>query len=121
MKKLILTLCLAGAMYTTSAQEKFVEKYTTYSKSTDSKNELHPTNITIVFNEEGTTDIVVYGLEKAKKFYKVGAIEKGKTKSGYEYQFVPYVDAEDGTKVFFQVFDTACRIFVGSEYVEYQK
>ena len=114
-------MCLAGAMYTTSAQEKFVEKYTTYSKSSDTTKQLHATNITIVFNEGGTTDIVVYGLEKAKRFYKVGAIEKGKTKGGYEYQYVAYIDAEDGIKVFFQVFETACRIFVGSEYVEYQK
>jgi hypothetical protein len=119
MKKIFLMLCFFGALLTASAQEKFIRRYTTVSKSYDTIQK--PLNITIVFNENETTDIVVYGLKKEKRFYKIGEVERGKTEGGYEYQYVAYIDAEDGDKVFFQIFDTACRIFIGSEYVEYQQ
>ena len=82
---------------------------------------MKPTQITFVFNEGTTTDIVVYGLEEEKRFYRTGEVSKGKTTGGFEYQWVDCVQAKTGYKASIQLFDNAVRIFMKADYVEYQK
>lgn len=121
MKKLFIALCFSGALLSANAQEKFVKKYNYVHKSTDAEDNFKSIDVTFVFNDNDSNDIVIYGLEKVRTFYKVSKIQKGKTEGGQEYQLVDYVDAENGMRVVFQVFSNACRIFIGDDYVEYQE
>ena len=121
MKKLLLGALLLLSI-STFAQGTFVNKYTTYAIVTNSvAGELKPTDVTFVFNEGDTTDIVIYGLSEIKRFYRIGDISKGKTVGGFEYQWVDCVQASNGFKTSIQLFDDAVRVFIGSDYVEYQK
>ena len=122
MKKLLLTLLLFFTTIILFAQETFVYKYTSYvTNINDVVSEMKPTEITFVFNEGTTTDIVVYGFEEEKRFYRTGEVSKGKTTGGFEYQWVDCVQAKTGYKASIQLFDNAVRIFMKADYVEYQK
>ena len=122
MKKLLFALLLTAITFVSLAQETFVNKYTSYvTNINDVISEMKPTQITFVFNEGTTTDIVVYGLEEEKRFYRTGEVSKGKTTGGFEYQWVDCVQAKTGYKASIQLFDNAVRIFMKADYVEYQK
>ena len=122
MKKLLFALLLTATTFVSLAQETFVNKYTSYvTNINDVISEMKSTQITFVFNEGNTTDIVVYGLEEEKRFYRTGGVTEGKTTSGFEYQWVDCVQAKTGYKASIQLFTDAVRIFMKGDYVEYQK
>ena len=122
MKKLLLSLLLFFATMVVLAQETFVYKYTSYvTNINDVVSEIKPTQVTFVFNEGTTTDIVVYGLGEEKRFYRTGGITTGKTTGGYEYQLVDCIQSKTGYKASIQLFADAVRIFMKGDYVEYQK
>jgi len=122
MKKLLLSLLLFFATMVVLAQETFVYKYTSYvTNINDVVSEMKPTEVTFVFNEGKTTDIVVYGLGEEKRFYRTGGVTEGKTTGGYKYQWVDCVQANTGYKASIQLFADAVRIFMKGDYVEYQK
>ena len=122
MKKVLFTLLFTATTFVANAQETFVYKYTSYvTNINDVVSEMKPTEITFVFNEGTTTDIVVYGFEEEKRFYRTGEVSKGKTTGGFEYQWVDCVQAKTGYKASIQLFDNAVRIFMKADYVEYQK
>ena len=105
-----------------NAQDTFVRKYTTYVTNINNVvSEMKPLDITFVFNEGNSTDIVVYGLSEVKRFYRTGAISKSKTTGGFEYQWVDCIQVSTGYKASIQLFDEAVRIFMKGDYVEYQK
>lgn len=122
MKKLLLSLLLFFITIVVLGQETFVYKYTSYvTNINDVVSEMKPTEVTFVFNEGTTTDIVVYGLDEEKRFYRTGGITKGKTTGGYEYQWVDCIQSKTGYKASIQLFADAVRIFMKGDYVEYQK
>jgi len=125
MKKplLIISIALISIFGTIcNAQKTFVEKYTFYVTNVNDKiSEPKYATITVIFNDGDTTDIVVYATDIPKRFYRTGKITKGKTNGGYEYQVVTCVDSETGKQVEIQLFDDACRIFMGTDYIEYDK
>jgi hypothetical protein len=122
MKKLLLILLSFFTTMIVLAQETFVYKYTSYvTNINDVVSEMKPTEVTFVFNEGTTTDIVVYGLDEEKRFYRTGGITKGKTTGGYEYQWVDCIQSKTGYKASIQLFSNAVRIFMKGDYVEYQK
>lgn len=122
MKKLLFTLLLTATTFVALAQDTFVRKYTTYAINRNDKlSELKALDVTFVFNEGNSTDIVVYGLSEVKRFYRTGAISKGKTTGGFEYQWVDCIQVSTGNKASIQLFDEAVRVFISGDYVEYQK
>ncbi len=103
------------------AQETFVRKYTTYVTKTDGKiSEWKEIDLTVVFNEKHTNNVVLYYPAKAKTLYKIGNIEKDKTVNGSEYQVIECID-EEGVKVTLQLFSDVMRLFVGSGYIEFHE
>jgi hypothetical protein len=122
MKKVLFTLLFTATSFVAIAQDTFVYKYTSYiTNINDVQSEMKPTDITFVFNDGKTTDIVVYGQGEEKRFFRTGDITKGKTTGGYEYQWVDCVQEKTGYKASIQLFDDAVRIFMKGDYVEYQK
>ena len=122
MKKLLLTLLLFFTTIILFAQETFVYKYTSYvTNINDVVSEMKPTQVTFVFNEGTSTDIVVYGLDEEKRFYRTGGITEGKTTGGFKYQWVDCIQSNTGYKASIQLFEDAVRIFMKGDYVEYQK
>lgn len=122
MKKVLFTLIFTATSFVAIAQDTFVYKYTSYiTNINDVQSEMKPTDITFVFNDGKTTDIVVYGQGEEKRFFRTGDISKGKTTGGYEYQWVDCVQEKTGYKASIQLFDDAVRIFMKGDYVEYQK
>ena len=122
MKKVLFTLLFTATSFVAIAQDTFVYKYTSYiTNINDVQSEMKPTDITFVFNDGKTTDIVVYGQGEEKRFFRTGDITKGKTTGGFEYQWVDCVQAKTGYKASIQLFDNSVRIFMKGDYVEYQK
>lgn len=122
MKKLLLIMLFVLSGFMVNAQDTFVRKYTTYVTNINNVvSEMKPLDITFVFNEGNSTDIVVYGLSEVKRFYRTGAISKSKTTGGFEYQWVDCIQVSTGYKASIQLFDEAVRIFMKGDYVEYQK
>ena len=122
MKKILFTLCFALTSLLSNAQGTFVEKYTSYvTNVNDVISEPKTASVTIIFNEGDTTDIVVYATDKPMRFYRTGKITNDKTNGGYSYQLVTCIDSESGKEVHIQLFDDACRIFMGGDYIEYDK
>jgi hypothetical protein len=122
MKKILFVLLLTTTTFVSIAQETFVYKYTSFvTNINDVVSEMKPTEVTFVFNDGTTTDIVVYGQGEEKRFYRTGGVTEGKSTGGYEYQWVDCVQAKTGYKASIQLFDNAVRIFMKGDYVEYQK
>ena len=126
MKKLLL-LALILSSFVCIAQENstFVEKYTSTISKTDGV--LQPwkkTDLTVVFNSNGTTDIVFYYTNgKTIKFYRIGNVEEGVTTGGHEYQLAQCID-KDGTKVIMQLFsnNSCLRLTLAEGYmIEFHK
>lgn len=115
-------MLFALSTFMVKAQDTFVYKYTSYvTNINDVQSEMKPTEITFVFNDGNSTDIVVYGQGEEKRFYRTGDITEGKTTGGFKYQWVDCVQEKTGYKASIQLFDNAVRIFMKGDYVEYQK
>jgi len=121
MKKLVLGALLSLSI-STFAQGTFVVKYKSFLTYINNvKSEIILNDTTFVFNDGDTTDIVIYVLPEEFRYYRTGKIIKGKTTGGSEYQLVDCIDAKTGKIATIQLFDTAVRVFLGDDYIEYQK
>lgn len=123
MKKLFLSV-LFLMLSVASFSQPFVNKYTSViNKEAGVLGDWKDTSITVVFNEETTSDIVIYyqnGTEK--RFHRIGEISIDKTSDGDEYQFFLCIDDEDGRKLAFQLFEetSTLRIIISDgNYVEF--
>lgn len=119
MKKIIVALMFCALSFNSYAQDTFTRRFTKAYLSSDDKSNIREMNITVVYNEGKTNDVVIYGLKEPKRFFKAGKVEEGKTESGIEYQLVKYIDSSDGKEVEFQIFADGLRVFIGDLYVEY--
>jgi hypothetical protein len=124
MKKLLLGALLLLSMCT-FAQEAFVKKYTSMiSVSNNVKGEWKKTDITVVFNAKGLTDIVFYYPNGSiRTFHQITSPEKDKTTNGDTYQIVQCLD-ESGDQVAIQLFDddTCLRIIIDKGwFIEFHK
>jgi hypothetical protein len=120
MKKLILlAMLLFGTM--TFAQEKaFVKKYN-YSILENSET-FNRATLTVVFNYNGTKDVMFYFPATQLYLYRVSEVTEGKTKSGNPYQMVDCINSDGGQKVTLQLFDNGVlRVFMGADYIEYHQ
>ena len=121
MKKTLFIISFAFTSLFSNAQT-FVEKYNSYVTNVKDKiSEPKFATITVIFNDGDTTDIVVYATDEPKRFYRTGNITKGKSNGGYDYQLVNCIDSQSGKEIQIQLFDDACRIFMGTDYIEYDK
>ena len=104
-----------------SAQDTFVKKYTSYiTKTNDKLSEWEDTDLTVVFNEKNTNNVVLYYPSKTKTLYKIGNIEKDKTTKGEEYQIIECVD-DDGNKLSLQLFADVMRILFHNGFIEFHE
>lgn len=119
MKKLLLGALLLLSI-TMFSQEAFVKKYTSLvSKKADVLQPWEKIDVTVVFNAEGSKDIIFYYSNgNTRKFHQITEVRQGKTENGEGYQLVQCVD-ENGTKVAMQLFDddTCLRILISKGYM----
>jgi hypothetical protein len=121
MKKILIFLTFLLSVNLCIAQDTFVRKYTSYITEIDDKlSEWKEIDLTVVFNEKNTNNVVLYYPDKTITFYKIGGVEKDKTKGGHEYQLIECID-DDGTKVSLQLFAEAMRILLGGGYIEFHE
>ena len=118
MRKLLVGALLLLSI-TMFSQESFVKKYTSLiSVNNDVKGEWQRTDITVVFNPKGVTDIVFYYPNgSVRTFHQITSPEKNKTTNGDSYQIVECLD-ESGERVAIQLFDdnTCLRVIVAKGY-----
>jgi hypothetical protein len=101
------------------AQDTFVNKYTSYiTNIDDKKSEWEEIDLTVVFNEKNTNNVVLYYPNKTKTLYKIGNVKTDKTSGGDEFQIIECID-DGGLKVSLQLFDGALRILFDGGYIEF--
>jgi hypothetical protein len=125
MKKLLLITLLLLSSYICLAQEAFVKKYTSSIAITNGvKGEWQDTDLTVVFNAGGITDIVFYYPNGyTRTFHQITTPEKKQTTNGESYQIVECLD-RSGDRVAIQLFDddTCLRIIIADGYyVEFHR
>lgn len=125
MKKLILSIFFF-LFFFISFSQSFVEKYTTsITKKSGIFEDWKNTNITVVFNEKETGDIVFYyDIGTVKRFYQIGDVMKDINNTKESYQIIMAIDSEDGTKVAIQLFDnnSTLRVIIADGFfVEFHK
>ena len=123
-KLLLLAMFLFGTM--TFAQETFILKYTSFITKED--NVIQPErfmNVTVVFNQKKTTDVVLYYDSGATIRYNTyGGTEKVTTKGGEKTQTVKALDSADGKEVLLQLFESTgtLRIIIANGwFIEFYK
>lgn len=123
-KLLLLAILLFGTI--TFAQETFILKYTSFITKED--NVIQPErfmNVTVVFNEKKTTDVVLYYDSGATIRYNTyGGTEKVTTKGGEKTQTVKALDSADGKEVLLQLFESTgtLRIIIANGwFIEFYK
>lgn len=120
-KILLLTAMLCATI--SFAQNTFVHKYTYfYTKENGVVDEGKKGDVTIVFNEKDTGNIVLYYGSKRKVLYKTGELEKNQTDGGYKYQYIDCID-DEGKNIGFQFFDDTgtVRLIYSDGYLEFHK
>lgn len=122
MRRVIVFLFLLAGITLCNAQDAFVRKYTSYVTKIDDKlSDWKETDLTVVFNEKGTDNVVMYYPAKTLTFYKVGTVKKDMTTNGEEYQIIECVD-DDGIKLSLQLFsDSTLRILMQGGFIEFHK
>jgi len=119
MKKLlfIVMIILSSFMY---AQEKpFARKYN-YSILENEK-KYKKIDLTVVFNYNGTKDVVFYLTGREIYMFRISNTTNGKTKYGHKYQVFDCINGEGGEKITLQLFDKFLRVFMYEDYVEYHE
>ena len=123
-KLLLLSMLLFGT--TSFAQETFILKYTSFITKED--NVIQPErfmNVTVVFNEKKTTDVVLYYDSGATIRYNTyGGTEKVTTKGGEKTQTIKALDSADGKEVLLQLFESTgtLRIIIANGwFIEFYK
>jgi hypothetical protein len=113
---IVITL-LSSFMY---AQEKpFARKYN-YS-ILENETKYKKIDLTVVFNYNGTKDVVFYLTGREIYMYRISNITDGKTKYGYKYQVFDCINGEGGEKITLQLFDKFLRVFMYEDYMEYHE
>ena len=105
------------------SQDTFVRKYTSYlTKTNDKLSDWEEIDLTVVFNEKTTNNVVLYYPTKTKTLYKIGSIKTNTTVGGHEYQVIDCID-EEGNKLSLQLFSGAMRIILhdGDGYIEFHE
>ena len=125
MKKLLLITLLLLSCVMCLAQEPFVRKYTSsISVSNNVKGEWQETDVTVVFNAGGVSDIVFYYPNGyTRTFHQITNMVNGKTKNDEAYQIVECLD-NSGTRMAIQFFDddTCLRLILDvGYYIEFHK
>lgn len=125
MKKLLLIMLFLLSSFICLAQETFVKKYTSMiSVSNGVKGEWQDTDLTVVFNADGVTDIVFYYPNgSTRTFHQITGSTKNTTTNGDPYQIVECLD-QSGDRVAIQLFDddTCLRVIVAKGYyVEFHR
>jgi hypothetical protein len=125
MKKLLLGALLLLSSFVCIAQETFVKKYTSMISISDNvKGEWESTDMTVVFNAKGLSDIVFYYPNGSiKTFHQITDMTKDTTTNGDAYQIVECLD-ERGTRVAIQLFedDTCLRVIIDKGwFIEFHK
>ena len=125
MKKLLLGALLLLSSFVCMAQETFVKKYTSMiAVSNNVKCEWQSTDMTVVFNPKGVTDIVFYYPNGSiRTFHQITDMTKDTTTNGDAYQIVECLD-ESGDRVAIQLFedDTCLRVIVDKGwFIEFHK
>jgi|694.fasta_scaffold19913_21 hypothetical protein len=125
MKKLLLGALLLLSSFVCMAQETFVKKYTSMiAVSNNVKGEWQSTDMTVVFNPKGVTDIVFYYPNGSiRTFHQITDMTKDTTTNGDEYQIVECLD-ESGDRVAIQLFDddTCLRVIIDKGwFIEFHK
>lgn len=125
MKKLLLGALLLLSSFVCIAQETFVKKYTSMiAVSNNVKGEWQSTDMTVVFNPKGVTDIVFYYPNGSiRTFHQITDMTKDTTTNGDAYQIVECLD-ESGDRVAIQLFedDTCLRVIIDKGwFIEFHK
>lgn len=121
MKKNYILLFLFFCITTVNAQDTFVVKYTSLITKIDNKlGEWEKVDLTVVFNEKNTNNVVLYYPNKTITLYKIGGVETSKTNIGDEYQIIDCVD-EEGNKLSLQLFSDAMRLLVKGGFIEFHE
>ena len=125
MKKLLLGALLLLSSFVCMAQETFVKKYTSMiAVSNNVKGEWQSTDMTVVFNPKGVTDIVFYYPNGSiRTFHQITDMTKNVTTNGDAYQIVECLD-ESGDRVAIQLFDddTCLRVIIDKGwFIEFHK
>lgn len=125
MKKLLLITLFLLSSVMCFAQKTFVKKYTSsIAVNNYVKDEWQSTDITVVFNAGGITNIVFYYPNgNTRTFHQITAMMKDKTTNGDPYQIVECLD-ESGDRVAIQLFDddTCLRVIIDKGYyVEFHR
>ena len=121
MKKLLIITAFLMFTLTSISQKTFVKKYTSYitvNTETKTKSAWEDLDLTVVFNEKETDNIVMYYPDRVKKLYKVGVVENGKTTDGDSYQAIECID-DEGDKVYLQLFQDGLRLLITGAYIEF--
>jgi len=118
MKKLFLS-ALFFTISVTSFSQTFVKKYTdVINRKNGVLGEWEKIQLTVVFNEKETGDIVFYYSNgNSKRFHQIGDVKKDKTKLGSDYQIINCIDNTDGTEIALQLFnDSTLRVLIDDGY-----
>jgi hypothetical protein len=106
MKKIYIVIMLLF-ISVSYAQETFVRNYNFFIVTKNNISE-EPTkgNLTVVFNPKNKKEVKFYYSDNSTKtFYQTSPVELGKTKSGFEFQSINVINAEDGYNCTIQLFD----------------
>lgn len=103
------------------AQETFVRKYTKCISEINNKlGDWEDVDLTVVFNEKKTNNVVLYYPSKTIVLYKIGKLQTSKTNNGEEYQLIECLD-DDGNRLALQLFSEAMRIIIDGGYIEFHE
>lgn len=120
MKKLLLGALLLLSMFGFSQEKAFTRKYN-YSVL-ENETTFTKIDLTVVFNYNGTKDVVFYLPGREIYMYRISNVTTGKTNSGYPYQVFDCINGDGGEKVTIQLFDdNVMRVFMNGDYVEYHE
>jgi hypothetical protein len=123
MKKLLLLIALLLCSVISFAQNTFVRKYTFYyTKENGVVDEGQKADVTVVFNEKGTGNIILYLGTKKRTLYKTGELQNNETEGGYKYQYIDCVD-DEGKNIGFQFFDDSgtMRLIYSDGFLEFHE
>jgi hypothetical protein len=120
MKKLLLGALLLLSMFGFSQEKVFTRKYN-YSILENAET-FKKVDVTVVFNYNGTKDVMFYLPGSQLYLYRISEVRKGNTKSGYPYQVFDCINSDGGQEVTLQLFDSGVlRVFMGADYIEYHQ
>lgn len=119
MKKLILLAILLFGTMIFAQDTPFVRKYVSVIE--EGQKQMRAIDLTVVFNYKSTKDLVFFFPDRQTYLYRTSNITKGKTEGGYQYQLFDAVISENGQDVTIQLFDTAMRVFIDGNYIEYHE